>query len=90
MYLILLVVGLKFESPHQLISRPPHHVWHTGLNHSKELKVFVSQEIGRNLCAQVKLKGRMCDSYLLTDGMSITKADSDYKTSRLCESIFRD
>lgn len=39
---------------------------------SKELKVFVSQEIGRNLCAQVKLKGRMCDSYLLTDGMSIT------------------
>lgn len=37
----------------------------------KELKVFVSQEIGRNLCAQVKLKGRMCDSYLLTDGMSI-------------------
>lgn len=38
----------------------------------KELKVFVSQEIGRNLCAQVKLKGRMCDSSLLTDGTNIT------------------
>lgn len=46
--------------------------WMCQLSNSKELKVFVSQEIGRNLCAQVKLKGRMCDSYLLTDGMSIT------------------